>query len=552
MAGSFHDKVVYQIYPKSFCDTTGSGEGDLKGVTSKLDYLKDLGVDLLWLTPFFCSPQRDNGYDVSDYYRIAPQYGTMEELEELICEARKRDMGLMLDMVFNHTSTEHEWFQRAMRGERKYKDYYIFRKSTREGMPPTNWVSKFGGSAWEYVPDFDEYYLHLFDVSQADLNWDNPRVREELVKVLKFWKEKGICGFRFDVVNLISKPEVFVDDQEGDGRRFYTDGPHVHEYLKEMTKEAGIEDYVTVGEMSSTSIDNCIRYSSPGERELSMTFNFHHLKVDYKDQDKWKLMPCDFGRLRELLNTWQVEMTKGGGWNALFWSNHDQPRILSRFGRDAGSLRKPSAKMLAMLMYLQRGTPYIYQGEELGMTNAGFRELSQYRDVESINYYHILKEQGMPEDEIYEVLRRRSRDNSRTPMQWNAGKNAGFSEGTPWIAVNENYGQINAACQAAEEDSILNFYKKWIAVRKEYPVLREGDFRPILTEYDGIYAYVREYEGSRALVMANFFEKEAEVVLPKEVWGEAQTVSLLYNYEPRKLEGKMTLKPYEALLFVIE
>ena len=325
----FKNKTVYQIYPKSFQDSDGDGMGDLRGIIERLDYLEELGVDYLWLTPVFCSPQRDNGYDISDYCNIDPKFGTMRDLEEMVEEAKNRGIGIMMDMVFNHTSTSHEWFQKALKGEKKYQDYYIFKEGTADKMP-TNWESKFGGPAWEYVPALGKWYLHLFDVTQADLNWDNPRVREELKEVIRFWKGKGVEGFRFDVVNLISKPEVFEDDREGDGRRFYTDGPHVHEYLKELVRDTGIADMVTVGEMSSTSLQDCIRYSAPQEKELSMCFSFHHLKVDYKDGNKWELMEPDKRALKALFERWQVQMQAENGWNALFWCNHDQPRIVSR------------------------------------------------------------------------------------------------------------------------------------------------------------------------------------------------------------------------------
>ena len=330
---NIQDKVVYQIYPKSFYDTNGDGLGDLNGVTAKLDYLRELGVDFLWLTPFFVSPQKDNGYDVADYCAVDPRFGTMEDVDTLIRAAKARGIGLMFDMVFNHTSTEHEWFKRALTGDPDYMDYYIW-KDGKEGQPPTNWASKFGGNAWEYVPALGKYYLHLFDVTQADLNWENPRVREELKNVVRFWKAKGVEGFRFDVVNLISKPAVFEDDHEGDGRRFYTDGRHVHDFLKELTRDTGIDTMITVGEMSSTTLENCIRYSNPSEKELSMVFNFHHLKIDYKDGAKWALQEPDIMALKNLFVVWQEGMAAGGGWNAVFWCNHDQPRVVSRLGDD--------------------------------------------------------------------------------------------------------------------------------------------------------------------------------------------------------------------------
>ena len=380
---NFSDKVIYQIYLRSFKDSNGDGIGDIRGITQQLDYLKELGVDYLWITPFFVSPQNDNGYDVADYRNIDPIFGTMEDLEELIREGKKRGMELMLDMVFNHTSTSHEWFQKALAGDEKYQNYYIFKDGTPDKIP-TNWESKFGGPAWEYVPHLKKWYLHLFDVSQADLNWENPEVREELKNVIRFWQKKGIGGFRFDVVNLISKPEHFEDDHIGDGRRFYTDGRHVHEFLKELTADTGLDQYVTVGEMSSTTLDNCIRYSNPQEKELSMCFNFHHLKIDYKDGKKWELMEPDLMRLKELFETWGTGMQEGNGWNALFWCNHDQPRIVSRLG-DEDRYWKESAEMLAASVHLMRGTPYIYQGEEIGMTNPHFDDIRQYRDVESLN-----------------------------------------------------------------------------------------------------------------------------------------------------------------------
>ena len=422
---NFSKSTIYQIYPKSFCDSNGDGVGDIRGIIEKLDYIRSLGVDYIWSTPFFKSPMNDNGYDIEDYLDINPMFGNMEDVTELITEAGKRGLGIIFDMVFNHTSTEHEWFKRALAGEEKYMNYYIFRDGNADE-PPTNWQSKFGGSAWEYVPSLGKWYLHLFDVSQADLNWDNPEVRNELKKVILFWKDKGVRGFRFDVVNLISKPEIFRDDEEGDGRRFYTDGPHVHEYLKELVADTGIEDMLTVGEMSSTCIDHCIRYTDPGEKELSMCFNFHHLKIDYKDGEKWELQRPDYDRLKDIFREWQLRMQEKNGWNAVFWCNHDQPRVVSRFG-DEHKYWKESAKMLACSIHMLRGTPYIYQGEEIGMMNPHYKKIEDYRDVESINYFKILLEAGKNEDEALHILGERSRDNSRTPMQWDNTEHAGFS-----------------------------------------------------------------------------------------------------------------------------
>ncbi len=539
---NFKSSCVYQIYIKSFCDSNGDGIGDIPGITGKLDYIKELGADHIWITPFFCSPLNDNGYDVSDYRDIDPVFGTMEQLEELIAEADKRGIGIMLDMVFNHTSTEHEWFKRALAGEEKYINYYKFADGEPD-TPPTNWESKFGGNAWEYVPSLKKWYLHLFDVSQADLNWDNPEVRDELKDILRFWKSKGIKGFRFDVINLVSKPDVLEDDHEGDGRRFYTDGPRIHEYLKELVEGGGIADMLTVGEMSSTSIDNCIRYSNPDEKELSMCFSFHHLKVDYENGDKWTLMRPDPGRLKKLLTDWQTGMQEGGGWNAVFWCNHDQPRAVSRFGDDT-EYRKESAKMLAGMIHMLRGTPYIYQGEEIGMTNAGFTDISQYRDVESLNYYDIMLESGKTREEALAVLAAKSRDNGRTPMQWNGGRNAGFTGGEPWIGIPENHRYINAEEALKDPDSVFSFYRRLAELRKRYDVISEGSFEPIETA-DDIFAYKRRLGGQELTVICNL--TGAELDRGADVCGSGSI--LICNYEGER--GGM-LAPYEFRAYLTE
>jgi len=535
----FKKSTVYQIYIKSFYDSNGDGIGDLNGIRLKLPYLKSLGIDLLWVTPFFRSPMNDNGYDVSDYYSVNPVFGTMEDVDRLIEEADKLGIGLMFDMVFNHTSTEHEWFKKALTGDPEYMDYYIFRDST-DGHEPTNWESKFGGNAWKYVPSLDKWYLHLFDRTQADLNWDNPKVREELKKVILFWKEKGVKGFRFDVVNLISKPENFTDDTEGDGRRFYSDGPKVHEYLKELVRDTGIGDMVTVGEMSSTTIENCIRYTRPEDKELSMCFSFHHLKVDYLNGDKWALMPPDLRSLNSLFKTWQEEMAKNGGWNAVFTCNHDQPRSVSRFGDDRNYLRE-SAKMLATLTHLMRGTPYIYQGEELGMTNAYFSSIEQYRDVESVNYFRILLERGTTEKEALDILSARSRDNGRTPMQWSSERNAGFSEGEPWIAIPENYREINAEAEDKDPDSVLNYYRRLVDLRKKYAVISDGDISFLDSGNEKVFTFERRLEDKTLAVFLSF-SSETEKISLKIPAGEI----LIGNYDnvPEKPD---LLRPFEAV-----
>ena len=548
----FKKSVVYQIYPKSFKDSNGDGLGDLKGITEKLDYLKELGVDYLWITPFYKSPQKDNGYDIEDYYSIDPIFGTMEDFENLSSEAQKRGINLMLDMVFNHTSTEHKWFKSALSGDEKYKNFYIFKKG-KEGKEPTNWISKFGGSAWEYVEKFDEYYLHLFDVTQVDLNWENEEVRQEIYKVVNFWMEKGVKGFRLDVINLISKPDIFEDDDRGDGRRFYTDGPKIHQFLKELNKNTfgKDKDIITVGEMSSTTIDNCIKYSNPKENELSMVFNFHHLKVDYKNNDKWTLMDFDFALLKDIFESWQVGMQEGNGWSATFMTNHDQPRALSRFGDDK-KYRQESAKMLATTIHMMRGTPYIYQGEEIGMTNPNFETIKEYRDVESINYYEILKKDGIDEKEILEILKAKSRDNSRTPIQWNYSENAGFTTATPWIPIAKNYKEINAKNVLNDRSSIFYYYKKLISLRKEYDIISDGSFKMILKEDKNVFAYLREYKNQKLIVLNNFYAKEAEIELDKNLLEAKEIKLIISNYEEEKdLSSNIKLKPYESLVYLL-
>ena len=543
---SFKDKVVYQIYPKSFQDSDGDGWGDIRGIITRLDYLKELGIDCIWFNPMTVSPQRDNGYDVADYRTIDPRYGTMEDFEELSREAHKRGIDIMFDMVFNHTSTEHEWFKRAIAGETKYKNYYIWRKGKAPGVPPTNWQSKFAGPAWEYVSSEDEWYLHLFDPTQADLNWENPDVRQECADIVNFWRSKGVHGFRFDVVNLISKYTVDEDDPNNfDGRQFYTDGPHVHEYLKELAARSFGQDpdSITVGEMSSTTMDNCISYSGEETGELSMVFTFHHLKVDYKNQMKWELQPFDFKALKKLLSDWQTGMQEGKAWNALFLNNHDQPRALSRFGNDR-EYRKESAKMLATVIHMMRGTPYVYMGEEIGMTNAGFTDIRQYVDVESTNIFKVLKEQGKSEEEIYHILQERSRDNARTPMQWDDSLNAGFTSGTPWLQVCDRYKEINVKNDLEDPDSIFRYYQKLIQLRKENKVIQEGTFRQLLEDHTSVFAFQRTLGTEDVVVLANFYGSEAEITL--DLTGYEMALSNI-----GRTDSDITvLKPYEAAVLI--
>ncbi|MEC3245178.1 alpha,alpha-phosphotrehalase [Bacillus cereus] len=546
----WHKSVVYQIYPKSFNSYYNRETGDIKGVTEKLDYLKELGVDYIWLTPIYQSPQNDNGYDVSDYYSIDPSYGTMEEFEELLAEAKVRNIEIMLDIVVNHSSTEHKWFKEAKEDKNSpYRNYYIWRDEKN------NWQSKFGGSAWKYDEKTEQYYLHLFDETQADLNWENEKLREEVYDMMRFWLDKGVTGFRLDVINLISKDQCFLNDEgstaTSDGRKYYTDGPRVHEYLQEMNRNvfAG-KDVITVGEMSSTTIDNCIKYSNPERNELSMTFSFHHLKVDYPNGDKWTKADFDFIKLKEIMSSWQIEMQKGGGWNALFWCNHDQPRIVSRFGDD-GKYRNESAKMLATAMHMLQGTPYIYQGEEIGMTNPKFESIEQYRDVESLNIYHIKLKEGLSKEEIIGILKQKSRDNSRTPMQWNEEMNSGFTTSTPWISAAENFKEINVEKALEDKESVFYHYKKLIELRKTYDVITEGEYAILDKNDPKIWAYTRTTESEVLLVINNFYGEEITYSVPAHVQldGMKQEV-LLSNYKDASKDiAKLNLRPYESIVY---
>lgn len=544
---NFKEKTVYQIYPKSFQDSNKDGWGDLRGVISKLDYLQTLGIDYIWFNAMFVSPQRDNGYDVEDYRKIDERYGTMDDFTELCAEAKKRNIDIMLDMVFNHTSTRHAWFQKAINGDEKYKAYYFFRKGKKDGSAPTNWQSKFGGSAWEYVDTLDEYYLHLYDVTQADLNWDNPEVRKELADIVNFWRSKGVHGFRFDVVNLVSK-ECFEDDPNlFDGRQFYTDGPHIHEYLKELHLNSfgKDENSMTVGEMSSTTLENCVRYSGSDAQELTSVFTFHHLKVDYKNKKKWDLMPFDFIELKQLLNDWQTGMQEADAWNALFWCNHDQPRALSRFCDDK-HYRIEAAKMLATTLHCMRGTPYVYQGEEIGMTNAYFTDISQYRDVESTNFYEILKAEGRSKEDILHLLQERSRDNARTPMQWNSEPNAGFTDGTPWIPVIDNYKDINVNKALQDKDSVFYHYQNLIRMRKNYTIIQDGKYIPLLQNHKTVFAYKRIGDEGEIIVLSNFYAETAFAELEEDL---TNYELLLSNYKDSKTDNRITLRPYESVVY---
>ncbi|MCX8956653.1 alpha,alpha-phosphotrehalase [Erwinia psidii] len=535
--------VIYQVYPKSFQDSSGNGYGDLNGICQRLDYLEDLGVAALWLTPVYLSPQVDNGYDVADYYAIDPAYGTMADFERLVAEAHRRGIRIVMDMVFNHTSVEHPWFRAAQDPASPYRPFYLWHEG-HEGTPPNNWRSKFGGSAWQWHAQSGQYYLHLFAPEQADLNWQHPPVREALKKICHFWADKGVDGLRLDVINLVSKPQAFVDDEHGDGRRFYTDGPRIHQLLQEMNRDVfSPRGLMTVGEMSSTTLDHCQQYAATDGGELSMTFNFHHLKVDYPNGEKWALAAPDFVQLKQIFSQWQRGM-HSRGWNALFWCNHDQPRIVSRFG-DEGELRETAAKMLAMVLHGMQGTPYIYQGEEIGMTNPGYARIDQYRDVESLNICAALREAGRSEEEVRAILASKSRDNSRSPMQWDNSASAGFTSGRPWLDCAHNYPQVNAASARGNPDSVFYTYRRLIALRKELHILTSGDYQDLAPEHPLLWCYQRCWQGKRLLVVANLGRE------PIDLQAEGITLSadaqlLIANYADAPVGLPTRLRPFES------
>ena len=534
-------KVVYQIYPKSFKDTTGNGIGDFQGIIEKIPYLKELGVDMVWLNPFYPSPQRDNGYDISDYTAVNPLFGTMSDFEEMVQVGKEYGIDFMLDMVLNHCSTEHEWFQKALAGDPYYQDFFFLRDE------PTDWLSKFGGSAWAPFGDTGKYYLHLFDVTQADLNWRNPHVREELFKVVNFWRNKGVRGFRFDVINLIGKDEVLENCSENDGKPAYTDKPIVHEYLHMMNEATFGQDdsFMTVGEMSATTIENCILYTDPARHELSMAFNFHHLKVDYENGQKWSLKKFDFEELNRLFYTWGKEMSDHDGWSALFWNNHDQPRALNRFV-DVQHFRNEGATMLAASIHLSRGTPYIYMGEEIGMVDPDYDSMADYVDVESINAYQMLLDQGKTPEEAFAIIQAKSRDNSRTPMQWGDSASAGFTTGTPWLKAGKSYPEINVENEI--QGPIFTFYQKLIALRKELPIIAEGSYRPVYEDSQQVYAFERQLGDEKLLVLNNFYPDPITIdILPEYQNGEV----LLSNYEEAQTVEVVTLRPYESLAIIV-
>lgn len=544
-------KVIYQIYPKSFYDANGDGIGDLRGIIEKIDYIKKLNVDMIWFNPFYVSPQNDNGYDIANYREIDPLFGTMADFEELQAKLADIGVGVMLDMVLSHCSTEHEWFKKALAGDEKYRKFFYLRPGKPDGSLPNNWQSKFGGPAWSKFGDTDLYYLHLYDSTQADLDWHNPEVRKELEDVVNFWRGKGVRGFRFDVINVTGKSEDLVDSTDPtEEKTLYTDTPVVHDYLKELNRTTfgQDEDSITVGEMSSTTIPNSVRYTNPKEKELSMVFTFHHLKVDYKDGEKWTKTPFDFMKLKGLLSSWQTGMTEGGGWNAVFWNNHDQPWALNRFG-DPVHYREKSAEMLAATIHFLRGTPFIYQGEELGMVNPDYQSMDEYVDVECKNAYQELLDKGMSEDEAFAIIKAKSRDNSRVPMHWDDSKYAGFSQVKPWL-LPTHQDEINVKKELAEGE-IFAFYQKLIALRKQEAVISAGGFREILPDDQQVFAYIRELDGEKLVVFNNFYGKEAVISVPSDLQECGQILLDNYKRELSCLPGELSLRPYESLAFRI-
>ena len=547
------ESVVYQIYPKSFNDSNGDGIGDINGIIEKLDYLKELGVNVLWISPMLESPQDDNGYDISDYRRIYKDYGTMDDYEKLLEEAHRREIKVLMDLVVNHTSDEHQWFLESKKSkDNPYRDYYIW-KNPVNGKEPNNWGGCFGGSAWEYDDETQMYYLHLFSKKQPDLNWENEKVRQEVYDMMKFWCDKGIDGFRMDVISMISKDQSFPDGKVGSG--LYGDfgpycvhGPRVHEFLKEMNREVLSKyDIMTVGETSGVTIEEAQKYAGENSGELNMVFQFEHVEdaSQHAEFGKWTTARYDFKAFKKIMIKWQ-EQLQGKAWNSLFLGNHDQPRSVSRFGNDNPAYREASAKMLATCLHMMQGTPYVYQGEELGMTNVYFDKLEDYRDIESIQYYTELTDSGlMNPDYMMKCLMLRSRDNARTPMQWNDSEQAGFTKGQPWIKVNPNYKEINAKSQLADPDSIFHYYQKLIRIRKEKDIVVYGEFEPLYREDDQIFAYMRRLGEERLLTVCNFSEHPAEMEIPEEF---TKARCLISNLERKSFEGKIVLKPYEAFV----
>ena len=546
------ESVVYQIYPRSFCDSNGDGIGDLNGITGKLDYLKELGIDVIWLSPVYKSPNDDNGYDISDYQAIMDEFGTMEDFDRMLAIAHEKGIKIMMDLVVNHTSDEHKWFIESRKStDNPYRDYYIWRPAKEDGSLPNNWGSCFSGPAWEYDKTTDMYFLHLFSKKQPDLNWDNPAVRQDVFDMMNWWLKKGVDGFRMDVISLISKEPGLPDKETGiNGYATFNvsaNGPHVHEYLQEMRQKAlNNADTITVGECSGVTLEEAKKYARSDEKELNMVFQFEHMDVDSDEKaGKWTTRKMDLRNLKKILTRWQKGL-QDIAWNSLYWENHDQPRSVSRFGNDSDEYREISAKMLATCIHMMQGTPYVYQGEELGMTNCPFNTLDNFRDLESINAFHELTEQGkMTEEDMMAAIGYKGRDNARTPMQWDDSAYAGFSTATPWIMVNPNYTKINAKDQINREDSVFKYYQKLIKLRHESELIVYGTYDLILDDDKDIYAYIRTLGDEKLIVYCNFSENTREVELPEEFVNKKVLIS---NYSDAKANQKITLRPYEAIV----
>ena len=547
------ESVVYQIYPRSFCDSNGDGIGDLNGITSKFDYLKELGVDVIWLSPVYKSPNDDNGYDISDYQAIMDEFGTMEDFDRMLAAAHERGIKIMMDLVVNHTSDEHKWFIESRKStDNPYRDYYIWRPAKEDGSLPNNWGSCFSGSAWEYDKTTDMYYLHLFSKKQPDLNWENPAVRKEVFDMMNWWLEKGVDGFRMDVISLISKDPGLPDYETGLNGYASIDpianGPREHEFLQEMRQKAlNNADTITVGECVGVTVEEAQKYAGSDEKELNMVFQFEHMNVDCDKENgsKWTTRKMDLRDMKKILTHWQKGL-QDVAWNSLYWENHDQPRSVSRFGNDSDEYREISAKMLATCLHMLQGTPYVYQGEELGMTNCPFNTLENFRDLESINAFHELTEQGKKtEEEMLAAISYKGRDNARTPMQWDDSAYAGFSTAEPWIMVNPNYTKINAKEQVNREDSVFKYYQKLISLRHNSDLIVYGSYDLILDDDTDIYAYTRTLGDEKLIVYCNFSENTREVELPKEFTAGKILIS---NYDDAKVSEKITFRPYEAIV----
>ena len=546
------DAVVYQIYPRSFQDSNGDGIGDLNGITGKLDYLKELGIDVIWLSPVYKSPNDDNGYDISDYQAIMDEFGTMEDFDRMLATAHEKGIKIMMDLVVNHTSDEHKWFIESRKStDNPYRDYYIWRPAKEDGSLPNNWGSCFSGPAWEYDKTTDMYFLHLFSKKQPDLNWDNPAVRQDVFDMMNWWLKKGVDGFRMDVISLISKEPGLPDKETGiNGYATFNvsaNGPHVHEYLQEMRQKAlNNADTITVGECSGVTLEEAKKYARSDEKELNMVFQFEHMDVDSDEKaGKWTTRKMDLRNLKKILTRWQKGL-QDIAWNSLYWENHDQPRSVSRFGNDSDEYREISAKMLATCIHMMQGTPYVYQGEELGMTNCPFNTLDNFRDLESINAFHELTEQGkMTEEDMMAAIGYKGRDNARTPMQWDDSAYAGFSTTNPWIMVNPNYTKINAKDQVNRVDSVFKYYQKLIKLRHESELIVYGTYDLILDDDKDIYAYIRTLGDEKLIVYCNFSENTREVELPEEFVNKKVLIS---NYSDAKANQKITLRPYEAIV----